>query len=76
MLFVLTVVGAGSIGWIGGNSMPSMGGIGAPGGGGIPGKGGSAGGSGSGASRVGYNASKSVSPGASGIFPLHLLHAS
>ena len=56
--------------------MPSMGGIGAPGGGGIPGKGGSAGGSGSGSSRVGYNASKSVSPGASGIFPIHWLHAS
>ena len=31
LLFVLTVVGAGSIGWRGGNSMLSMGGIGAPG---------------------------------------------
>ena len=51
--------------------MLSMGGIGAPGGGGIPGKGGSAGGSGSGSSRVGYSASKSVSPGAYGIFTIH-----
>ena len=74
--FVGVVMGSGSLGWRGGSSMPSIGGIGAPGGGGIPGKGGSAGGSGSGSSRVGYRASKSVSPGASGILPIQPFHDS
>ena len=69
-------MGAGSLGCRGGSSMFSTGGAGAPGSGGIPGKGGSAGGAGSGSSRVGYRASKSVSPGASGIFPIQLLHDS
>ena len=56
--------------------MFSTGGAGAPGSGGMPGKEGSAGGAGSGSSRVGYRASKSVSPGASGILPIQLLHDS
>ena len=74
--FVGVVMGGGSLGWRGGSSMPSIGGIGAPGGGGIPGKVGSVGGSGSGSSRVGYRASKSVSPGASGILPIQPFHDS
>lgn len=69
-------MGAGLFGCRGGSSMFSTGGSGAPGGGGMPGKGGSAGGAGSGSSRVGYRASKSVSPGASGILPIQPFHDS
>ena len=74
--FVGEVMGAGSLGCRGGSSMFSIGGSGEPGGGGMPGKGGSAGGVGSGSSRVGYRASKSVSPGASGILPIQPFHDS
>ena len=69
-------MGAGSLGCRGGSSMPSIGGVGAPGDGGMPGKGGSVRGAGSGSSKVGYRASKSVSPGASGILPIQLFHVS
>ena len=74
--FVGEVMGAGSLGWRGGELDVFHRRVGAPGGGGMPGKGGSAGGSGSGSSRVGYRASKSVSPGASGILPIQPFHDS
>ena len=62
-------MGSGATG--GGNSTLSGVSVGISGIGGIPGKGGSVGSSGVGSSSVGYNASKSVRPGASGIFPIH-----
>ena len=61
-------MGSGATG--GGNSTLSGVSVGISGIGGIPGKGGSARGAGSGSSRVGYSASKSVRPGASGILPI------
>ena len=74
--FVGAIMGAGSVSKIGGSSIFSIGGVGAPGSGGMPGNGGSRGGAGSGCSIVGYKASKSVNPGASGILPIQLLHDS
>ena len=51
--FVGVIMGAGSVGKIGGSSIFSIGGVGAPGSGGMPGNGGSRGGAGSGSSRRG-----------------------